>query len=231
MRSMLFKNREEAAKLLAEKLVPYKGQHPLVLAIPRGAVPMAKIIAESLGGEVDVVLVRKLCAPSNPEYAIGAVDESGHVQMNEDAGYSANDPYVQEEVQRQMKTMQERRKLYSPTRPAPPERLSSRAGDGRIRRVRPPIDPRGRIVIVVDDGIATGSTMIAALRSLRAKKPTKLIVAIGVAPPDSLERLKGEADELVCLQAPTFFSAVGQFFEDFRQVSDEEVVRLLSGKR
>lgn len=207
---MPFKNRDEAATLLAEKLSHYKGKNPLVLAIPRGAVPMAKIIADALGGEVDVVLVRKLGAPGNPEYAIGAVDESGHVQMNEDAGYVREDPYVQEEVQHQMKTMQERRKRYTP--------------------VRQPISPKDRIVVVVDDGVATGSTMIAALSALRAKQPKKLIIAIGVAPPDSLERLKGEADEVVCLEVHSLFFAVGQFFEDFRQVSDEEVVKILRGE-
>lgn len=205
---MVFDNREQAARLLVQRLDEYKGENPLILAIPRGAVPMGKIIAEGLGGEVDVVLVRKLGAPGNPELAIGSVDETGNVQLaNYTGSYGITEFYVEKEKQAQLETLRRRRSMYTP--------------------VRPPIDPANRIVIVVDDGIATGSTMIAALRAVRAKNPRKLIAATAVAPPDTLQRVAEAADEVVCLEAPTNFFAVGQFFRDFVQVSDEEVIAIL----
>lgn len=204
---MRFSHREEAARLLATRLAAYKGKHPLILAIPRGAVPMAKIIADTIGGDLDVVLVRKLGAPGNPEYAIGSVDEAGHVTLNPDTEGSYNESYIEDEKRRQMETMRKRRALYTP--------------------IHPPIDPAQRLVIIVDDGIATGSTMLAALHAVRAKQPQKIVVAIGVAPKESLERLTNVADEVVCLHAPALFSAVGEFFDEFPQVEDDEVVTML----
>jgi len=205
---MLFRDREDAARRLAEQLAQYRGQHPLVLAIPRGAVPMAKIIAAALDGDVDVVLVRKLRAPANPEFAIGAVDESGWTYLAEYAEHVAgSSQYIESEKAAQLKVMRERRASYTP--------------------IRPPLDPAGRIVIVVDDGLATGSTMIAALHALRAKSPQKLICAVPVAPPDTLAKVEPYADEMVCLTAPQQFYAVGQFYQSFPQVSDEDVVALL----
>ena len=210
--SLPFRNRGEAAEYLLQSLRVYRGQNPLVLAIPRGAVPMAARIAEGLGGEANVVLVRKLRAPHQPELAIGAIDETGHCYLNPYAqGLSIGEEYLEREKRLQLKTLQERRKLYTPARSQ--------------------VDPRERIVIVVDDGIATGSTMMAALRALRTKGPKKLIAATAVAPPDTLERLRPYADEIVCLEAPLNFQAVGQFFEDFSQVSDEDVVDLLRESR
>ena len=209
---MLFQNREEAARLLAEKLKQYKGQNPLILAIPRGAVPMGGIIADALEGELDVVLVHKLGAPGNPEFAIGSVSEGGDVFLTDAAEAMGMSQYrIAREVRTQLETLQRRRSLYTP--------------------VRPPIDPFNRIVIVVDNGIATGSTMIAALRAVRAKRPAKLIAVVAVAPPDTLERIAKEADEVVYLAAPESFHAVGQFFLDFSQVSDEEVVAILKKSR
>jgi putative phosphoribosyl transferase len=207
---MLFKNREHAARLLAQKLISYRGKHPLVLGIPRGAAPMARIIAEELGGELDVVLVHKLGAPGEPELAIGAVDETGRVSLSDYVSeMGVSEAYIKDETEKQLATLSRRRAMYTP--------------------LRPPIDPSGRIVIVVDNGIATGATMIAALRATRERKPAKLIGAVAVAPPATVARLGKEADEIVCLMAPADFYAVGQFFEDFSQVTDENVVEILRG--
>jgi predicted phosphoribosyltransferase len=206
---MIFENRTDAAEQLAAALSQYRNKNPLVLAIPRGAVPMAKIIADELNGEFDVVLVRKLGAPGNPEFAIGSIDETGWVYLADYADrVGANKEYIKSEVARQLETIRRRRSEYTP--------------------VRPPIDPAGRIVIVVDDGLATGSTMISALHALRSKNPAELICAVPVAPPDTVEKVGESADRVVCLSTPLNFSAVAQFYREFQQVTDEEVIALLS---
>lgn len=205
---MSFRNREHAARQLAQELRTYKGQNPLILAIPRGAVLMGKILADALDGELDVVLVRKLGAPGNPEYAIGAVSETGDVALREQLDLEGvSQSYVEEERERQLKVLRERRARYTPERPA--------------------VDPRDRVVIVVDDGIATGSTLKAALAFVRAQRPRKLIAAIGVAPEASLPAIRALADEVVCLETPFLFFAVSQFFDDFSQVGDREVIEIL----
>ncbi|MGB7816327.1 MAG: phosphoribosyltransferase family protein [Methylotenera sp.] len=204
----MFYDREEAALELAERLDSYRGKNPLILAIPRGSVPMAKIIADKLGGSYDVVLVRKLRAPLYGELAIGSVDESGWTYVADyAASVGADSEYIEAERQTQLDTIYKRRAQYTP--------------------VHHPISPAGRIVIVIDDGLATGATMISALHGLRNKKPAKLICAVPVAPPDTLKKVAELADEVVCLEAPSDFRAVGQFYRYFPQVEDDEVIKIL----
>jgi putative phosphoribosyl transferase len=204
---MRLKDRDEAAALLARRLVAYKGHNPLILGVPRGAVPMARIIGDALGGEVDVVLVRKLRAPAQPELAIGAIDEAGAVLKGRYFDI-AGEEYMRKEIRTQLEILHARRQMYT--------------------RAQKAIDPAGRVVIIVDDGIATGSSMLAAIHSVRARKPRKIVVAIGVAPAESLARIRADADEVVCLETPVDFYAVGQFFDDFSEVTDDMVVAALS---
>jgi len=211
---MRLKNRAAAARLLAEKLEPYKGEYPLILAIPRGAVPLGRALADELGGDLDVVLVRKLYALGNPELAIGSVDETGKVLVS-DAIWELGIPpdYVHRETRRQLAFLEERRALYSPARPA--------------------ADPEGRVVIVVansdSDDAATGSTLIAALRLIRKHRPRKLVAALALAPPRTVERARQVADEVVCLQTQRPYYAVNSLFEDLSEVTDADVIAALAG--
>ncbi|KAA0012809.1 phosphoribosyltransferase [Billgrantia pellis] len=201
----MFRDRIEAAERLAQQLEHLKGSHPLVLAIPRGGVPMGRRLADLLEGELDVVLVRKIRAPGHPEYAIGAISEDGSMKLDEAASRFPQQA-VEHEAEQQRQLLKERRQRYSP--------------------VRPPIPPEGRTVIVVDDGSATGATMEAALKTLQGRTE-RLIAALGVAPPSAVERLETVADEVVCPEVPKHFMAVGQFYADFGQVEEEEVMELL----
>jgi predicted phosphoribosyltransferase len=204
-----FESRLDAARRLAEALDRYRGKNPLVLAIPRGAVEMGRVLADALEGELDVVLVRKLRSPQSAELAVGAIDETGWAYVAPYAAhYGADAAYLAEEQKAQLDVLRRRRAQYTPA--------------------RPPIDPKDRIAIVVDDGLATGATMLAALHAARARAPARLICAVPVAAPDSLELVRPHCDELVCLAAPAGFFAVGQFYRRFDQVEDEAVVALLA---
>ena len=204
----MFKDRLDAARQLSLALQKYRGQNPLVLAIPRGAVPMGATIAEALNGQLDVVLVRKLRAPFQPEVAIGSVDETGLAYISPYASTLGLDPaYVKAEIKLQMKTLKARRRQYS--------------------NIRAPIPVQGRVVIVVDDGLATGATMMSALKALRQHHPSHLVCALPVASPDALHKVRALADETVCLLAPEDFMAVAQFYRQFPQVSDAQVLATL----
>jgi predicted phosphoribosyltransferase len=207
----MFRNREDAARQLAVRLKKRRLHQPVVLAVPRGGVVVGAVLARALGAELDVVLSRKLRAPGQPELAIGAIAEDGEVYLHPDAEscLDRQKHYLAVERRRQLAELTRRGSLF--------------------REVRPPARLAGRSVIVTDDGIATGSTMIAALQAVRAQKPRDLIVAIPVASPDRLEEVERWCDEVICLLAPETFWAVGQFYEDFTQVDDPEVVELLRG--
>lgn len=204
---MHFTSRRDAAQRLATALVGYTGRHPLVLGVPRGGVPMARIIADALEGDLDVVLVHKLRAPDQPELAIGAVDEHGTLWRG--AGdSSASDDYVREEARRQVAGLRHRRHLY--------------AG------VVAPVDPAGRIVIIVDDGMATGASALAAVHAVRVRAAREVVIATAVAPPSTLARMRAAADVVVCLHPARDFIAVGQYFDDFSEVTDEMVIEALT---
>jgi predicted phosphoribosyltransferase len=202
-----FENREHGARELSKLLAAYKGRRPLVLAIPRGALPIGRLVADELGGDLDVVLVHKLGAPMEPELAIGAVDESGHVWTNPETRGIASDAYVKQEVARQVALLARKR--------------------ARITPIRSPIRRNGRVVIVVDDGVATGSSMMAALLAVRAQGPSELVAAAPTMSTHAHHRLTTVADEVVAPVVDEHFLAVGDYYRDFRQVDDDEVVTLL----
>jgi len=208
---MHFTNRASAGRLLGERLIHLRGQHPLVLGIPRGGVPVAAPVASALDGDLDVLLVRKLRTPGAPEVAMGAIDELGHVLRLPHDADQARDPQSKAdwdaEVATQAAAIRTRRQLLS--------------------GVRPPAVLRGRLVILVDDGVATGATMRAAVDAAKRQGASRVIVALPVAAADALEGLDRVADEVVCLHVPAWFTGVGAFYDDFGEVSDAEVVALL----
>lgn len=209
---MLFDDRADAGRQLARALDTYRSSNPLVLAIPRGALPIGRIVADALSGSLDVVLVRKLGAPNNPEFAIGSVGESGHMIVAEYAERAGADSrYIADEAARQLETIRRRRAMFD--------------------QDRAPFSPAGRTVIVVDDGLATGATMMAALHEVRARKPAKLVCAVPVGSPDAVARVRPLCDALVCLSIEPDFSGVGQFYRDFRQVEDAEALAIMKGVR
>jgi putative phosphoribosyl transferase len=209
---MPFIDRDDAGRKLAKALAIYKNEEPVVLALPRGGVPVAAKIAEALDAPLDLVLVRKIGVPSQPELAMGAVvDGASPVTVRNDeviALAGVSEPEFAATRDNELAEIERRRKMYLGNRPHP--------------------ELAGHTVIIVDDGIATGATTRAALRAMRVHKPRKLILAVPVAPTDTLSKLEGEADEIVCLEDYENFGAIGLFYSDFRQVSDATVIALLA---
>lgn len=209
MSERIFRDRAEAGQELGVRLKNLALRRPVVLAIPRGGVATGAALAEELGAELDVVLSRKLRSPQQPELAIGAVGEDGSVYHDRTTQGVVNvsDSWLAQEIQHQRQEIERRKAMF--------------------RAIRPAAELKGRTVIVTDDGVATGSTLLAALQTVRLQQPAELIVAVPVAPPDRLEPLRQHCDRLVFLQAPPAFYAVGQFYSCFDQLSDEEACALL----
>jgi putative phosphoribosyl transferase len=211
----LFADRRDAGRRLAAALASYRENRPVVLALPRGGVPVGFEIAKALAAPLDVLLVRKIGAPGHEELGLGAIVD-GHdpqIVLNEDLVRAVAPPrgYIEAEMQRQLAEIERRRRQYV--------------------GARPPVRVEGRLVFVVDDGIATGGTVKAALRGLARHNPARLVLAVPVAPADSLEELAAECDQIVCLATPEPFYAVGPHYRNFRQTEDDEVVQLLAEAR
>jgi len=209
MNHRTFTDRDEAGWMLVERLRGQSLEKPVVLAIPRGGVEVGAALARGLGCELDVVLSRKLRAPHQPELALGAVSEDDDVYLNHFASAMTDvgDAYIEAERKRQLAEIDRRRTMF--------------------RAVRPQADVRGRTVVLTDDGIATGATMIAALHTVRAAGAKQIIVAVPVGAPDRIDAIRPLCDRVVCLQEPEAFWAIGQFYRNFEQVEDERVVELL----
>lgn len=207
----IFTDRRDAGHQLAEAVRRFATQHPVVLGLPRGGVPVAYEVADELKAPLDVVFVRKIGAPGHAELGLGAVVDGAEPQVVLNAEVvelvNPSDDYVRQEVERQLAEIDRRRKLY--------------LGD------RAPVSVQGRVVLVVDDGIATGGTVRAALQGLQAAGARRLVLAAPVGPPDVVRSLRGAADEVVCLVTPEPFIAVGLWYRDFTQTTDDEVVELL----
>lgn len=205
----MFTDRTDAGRQLADLLDHHDVEADIVLGIPRGALPVARPVADTLGVPLDIVVAQKMGAPNNSELAIGAVASDGNVWLNEDLieRLGVSDGYVTEE--RDRKADDARRKLE------------------RYRGDRDPPDLSGKAVVVVDDGIATGATARACLRQVRDADARRVVLAVPVGSPDSIEHVEGEADEVIVIDSPPYFSAVGQFYESFDQVTDEEAVAYL----
>jgi putative phosphoribosyl transferase len=212
-RDTRFVDRQEAGRRLAERLLPLAPENPVVVALPRGGIPVAREVALALGAPLDILAVRKLGAPHNPEYGIGAVAEDGTRVIDPEATsrLGVTNGMLESIAERETAELRRRVVLY--------------------RGKRPPLDLAGRTAILVDDGIATGVTDAAALRAARRREPRRLVLAVPVCAPDSARMLREYADEVVCLHAPRLFHGVGQWYRDFSQVSDQEAIDVLEELR
>lgn len=209
---MLFRDRKDAAEKLSDALSEYSGRDDvLVIALPRGGVVIGRIVADRLGAPLDIVVPRKLGARMNPEYAVGAVTESGHVVWNEKERAQMDDGYADRVVREEKEEARRRLDLY--------------------RKGLPERDFKRKAVIVVDDGIATGFTIRAAISTVKAGDPARVVAAVPVGPPDTVETLRKEVDDLVVLSVPSLFFAIGQFYGTFDQVEDDEVIALLNPEK
>ncbi len=207
---MIFQNRSEAGQKLAETLNKFKdAEDTIILALPRGGVVVGYEVAKILNLPLDIVVPRKIGAPANPEFAIGAITETGEGIFDEMVvgAYGITESYLQNEIKKEKAEAKRRLTIY--------------------RGTRPPLDLKNKTVILVDDGLATGLTMRAAIKTVKILGAAKIVVAIPVAAPDAAELIKKEVDEIIYLEAPAFFGAVGSFYEEFGQTTDEEVVNLL----
>jgi predicted phosphoribosyltransferase len=207
----LFENRTDAGRQLAQALGAYAGRSDLiVLALPRGGVPVAYEVARALKAPLDLLIVRKLGTPGNPELAMGAIASGGASVLNRDVVsiYRISDEVIENAAAKERQELERRERLYRGDRPYP--------------------DIENRCIIVVDDGIATGATMRAGLAALRQRNPACVVVAVPLAPTDTVERLRAEVDEVVCLMTPEPFFAVGQGYRDFSQTTDDEVREILT---
>jgi predicted phosphoribosyltransferase len=209
---MPFRNRSDAGRKLADALAQYKDQQPILLALPRGGVPVAAEVAKRFAAPIDLILVRKIGVPYQPELAMGAVVDGGNpiIVRNEDVirMTGISEAEFKAVCDRELAEITRRRQTY----------LGNRA----------PIEIAGRLAIVIDDGIATGATTRAALRATRMRNPKKLLLAVPVAPTDSLDELRSEADEIVCIEHHALFGAIGYYYADFSQVTDQEVTETLA---
>lgn len=205
----MYSDRKEAGERLAEELLKRNYESPIVMGVPRGGVPVAYRVAMALDAPLDIVVPRKIGAPGNPEYAIGAVTEEGSIVLNEAAvrRTGASDEYVENAAKEEREEIERRIEEYR----------------GKME----PVDLKGSTVLLVDDGVATGTTLKAAINSVRKRGPTHIVVAVPVGAPSSVEDLRGLADEVICLETPKAFGAVGQYYRSFPQTSDEEVKNLL----
>ena len=205
----LFRNRVEAGRKLAMALADYKGKEVVVLGIPRGGVVVASEVARALGAPLDLVVTRKIEAPGEPEYALGAVTQEGDVIMDRQAAESlgASQAYLEDQIRKKREEVKERME--------------------RLRGNAPYPELEGKVVIIVDDGIATGSSVGAAVISVKKRKPREIVVAVPVAPADSVKTLSEEGAKVVCLETPRLFFAIGEFYGNFDQVEDLEVRKIL----
>ena len=203
----MYRDRTHAGEVLAALLASWEDRHPLVLGVPRGGVIVAGVVASSLGADLDIVVSRKVGAPGNPEFAVAAVDPDGQLFVDSETPLTVSSDYLERAAAVERREITRRLALWR---------------EGREERAI-----EGRVVIMVDDGIATGLTAMAALAYLRRKSPSELILAVPVAPSDVIKKLERSADLVVCPLKPTLFFAVGEWYEDFRQVTDEEVRRVL----